>query len=88
MDYGDGEKQGDPTSLVASPGYTFGPMGSRLSKSNSLTSGGTTATTTTESTLDAANRLLLVVQNGASMSTVTSNADGSTLTDASGCTMI
>ncbi len=87
MDYGDGEKQGNPTNPVASPGYTFDAMGNRLTKSDSLTSGGTTTTTTTASTFDAANRLTSTATNGASASAVTSDADGNTLTDTGGRTM-
>ncbi len=87
VDYGDGEKQGDPTSPAANPGYTFDPMGNRLTKSDSLTSGGTTTTNTTASTFDAANRLLSVAQNGGGASAVTSDPDGNTLTDASGRSM-
>ncbi len=87
VDYGDGQKQGDPTNPTATPGYTFDPMGNRLSKSDTVTANGTTTTTTTASTFDAANRLLSVSQNGASASAVTSDADGNTLTDASGRTL-
>lgn len=62
-------------------------MDSRLSKFNSLMSGGTTTTTTSTSAFATANCLLSVAQNGASISTLNSNADGNTLTDANGCTM-
>ena len=75
--HGDGQMQS----------YGFDPMGNRLTKSDSLTSGGTTTTTTTASTIDTANRLLSVGQKGTAASAVTSDADGNTLTDTSGRTI-
>ncbi len=61
-------------------GYGFDPMGNRLQKQDSVS--GTTA-----STFDAANRLLTVAQNGGGASAITSDANGNTLTDASGRSM-
>jgi len=87
VDYGDGEKQGDPLNPTATPGYTFDPMGNRLSKSDSVAASGTTTTATTASTFDAANRLTSTALNGGTPSAVTSDADGNTLTDAGGRTM-
>ena len=76
VNYGDGETQS----------YGFDPMGNRLTKSDSVTSGSTMTTNATAYAYDAANRLTSTALNGASASAVTSDADGNTLTDTSGRT--
>lgn len=62
-------------------------MGNRLTKSDTVTPGGTATTNATAYGYDAANRLTSTVNNGASASAVTSDADGNTLTDTSGRVM-
>ena len=76
MDYGDGEKQGDPTNPTVSPGYTFDPMGNRLTKSDTVTVSGTPTTTATTYGYDSANRLTTL--NGTA-NAYTNDADGNTL---------
>ena len=61
-------------------------MGNRKTKSDSVTTGGTT--TTNAYAYDAANRLTSTAQNGGSASAVTSDADGNTLTDSNGRTNV
>ena len=74
VNYGDGQTQS----------YGFDAMGNRLSKTDIVTTGTTTATTTAGYTYDAANRLTSTSQNGGAASAVTSDADGNTLTDSAG----
>jgi RHS repeat-associated protein len=71
VDYGDGETQS----------YSFDAMGNRTAKSDTATPSGGSATTVNESySVDAANRLTGKIVGG-SASTVTSDANGNTLTD-------